>query len=182
MKKALLLTLVLTVCASMAFAQAGSVGLFADVAGTDCNLSDAAPGLCAYYAVHVYHAGAIACQFSAPVPSCFLGTWLSDTAVYPVTVGGSPTGVAIGYGACQAAPTHVLTINMFCQGLTAPCCLYQVVEDPNVPSGQVEVVDCANNLLFGTGGAAIINADPTCNCDVPTNESTWGKVKSLYTN
>jgi len=181
MKKALLLTLVLVVSASMAFAQAGSVGLFADTGGTDCNLADLTPGLTAYYAVHVYHAGAIACQFAAPKPACLLATWLSDTAVFPVTVGGSQGGVAIGYGSCQGAPTHVLTINYFTQGLTAPCCVYPVVNDPNIPSGEIEVVDCANNLLVGTGGVGIVNSSPNCDCDVPTEDTTWGKVKSLYT-
>jgi hypothetical protein len=182
MKKALLLTLVLMVSASMAFAQGGSVGIFADTGGTNCNLSDMLPGLCPYYVVHVYHAGAAASQFSAPKPACFLGIWLSDTAVFPVTIGSSQAGVAIGYGTCQAAPTHVLTINMFCQGLTGPCCRYPVLADPNVPSGQIEVVLCDNSLVYGTGGEGIVNSNATCNCDVPVQDSTWGKVKSLYTN
>ncbi|UCH84511.1 MAG: hypothetical protein JSW50_02120 [Candidatus Latescibacterota bacterium] len=182
MKKALLLTLVLVVSASMAFAQAGSVGLFADPGGVNCNVTDI-PGLLPIFAVHVYHAGATACQFSAPVPACMIAAiWLSDTAVFPVTVGNSQTGVAIGYGLCQGAPTHVLTINVFAQGLSAPCCVYPVLPDPNVPSGQVEVVDCNNSLLQATGGVAIINSTPNCNCDVPTEDTTWGKVKSLYTN
>jgi hypothetical protein len=181
MKKALLLTLVLMVSASMAFAQGGSVGIFADTGGTNCNLADATAGLCAYYVVHVYHAGAAASQFAAPKPACHMGTFLSDTAVYPVTIGGSQAGVAIGYGTCQAAPTHVLTMNVFCMGLTGQCCRWPVVADPNVPSGQIEIVLCDNSLVFGTGGEGIVNSNPTCNCDVPVQDSTWGKVKSLYT-
>ena len=78
-----------------------------------------------------------------------LGLYLSDTAVFPVTIGSSQTGVAIGYGACLAAPIHILSINVFCQGLTPPCCYYSVLPDPQTLSGQIEVVDCANNLLVG---------------------------------
>ena len=180
MKKALLLTLVLMLSASMAFAQAGSVGLFADMGGTDCNLPDVAPGLTPYYAVHVYHAGATACQFAAPMPACMTATYLSDTAVFGVTIGNSQTGVAIGYGTCQGAPTYVLAINYFTSGTTPPCCLYPVVPDPNVASGKVEVVDCTNALLFGTGGAGIVNSTPNCDCNVPVEDSTWGQVKALY--
>jgi hypothetical protein len=181
MKKALLLTLVLMVSASMAFAQGGSVGIFADPGGTSCNLADVAAGLASYYAVHVYHAGATASQFAAPQPACMVGvTYLSDTAVFGVTIGSSQTGVAIGYGTCQAAPTHVLTINYFVGGATPPCCYYPVIPDPNVPSGQIEVTDCNFLPLFATGGIGIINPDATCQCDVPTQDSTWGKVKSLY--
>jgi len=183
MKKALLLTLVLMVSASMAFAQGGSVGIFADAGGTDCNLADVLPGLTPYYVVHVYHAGATASQFSAPIPTCMVAAiWLSDTAVFGVTIGNSQTGVAIGYGTCQVAPTHVLTINYFVQGLTPACCRYPVLPDPNVPSGKIEVTDCGFNPLFATGGMGIINPDGTCNCNVPTEDTTWGKVKSLYTN
>ena len=183
MKKALLLTLVLMVSATKAFAQGGSVGMFADMGGTDCNLTDAAPGLASYFAVHVYHAGATACQFSAPMPACMIGaTYLSDTAVFGVTIGNSQTGVAIGYGTCQGAPTHVLTINYFAGGATTACCRYPVLPDPNVVSGLIEVVDCTNALISATGGMGIINPDQTCFCDVPVEDSTWGQVKALYTN
>jgi hypothetical protein len=174
-------------CASLAFAQAGAINLYADQLGTSCDLVQPPPGLWAVYAVHVLSPGAIACQFSAPVPACAAAgaLWLSDTAIYPVTVGGSQTGVAIGYGVCVGSPNHVLTINLFSQIPIPPCCLWPVLPDPNVPSGFVEVVDCANNLwTVGSQPSAVINSDPTCDCFEPlaTEESTWGKVKSLYSN
>lgn len=181
MKKALLLTLVLMLAASMAFAQGGSIGVFSDAAGSSCNLTDAAPGLLSFYVVHVLTPGATASQFAAPMPSCMLGaTFLSDTAIFPVTIGGSQGGVAIGYGACLAAPIHCLTINFFGGGATLPCCYYSVIADPNVPSGNIEVVDCTETLVYATGGVGIINPNGTCQCDVPAQDTTWGKVKSIF--
>jgi hypothetical protein len=55
-----------------------------------------------------------------------------------------------------------------------------------VPSGTIEVVDCNSALLTDVVGlSGRINGNPTdCECDptVGTEESTWGKVKALYTN
>lgn len=179
MKKVVFLTVALVFAASMAFAQAGSIGIFGDPGGTDCNLNDTVAGLTPYYAVHV-NAVAVASQFSAPKPACMTATYLSDTAAFPVTIGNSQTGVAIGYGACQVSPTLVLTINYFTTGTTPACCYYPVYPDPAAESGQIEVVLCDNSLVFATGGVGIVNADGTCLCDVPARQSTWGKVKSLY--
>ncbi len=181
MKKAALLTIAMLCVASLVFAQGGSIGVFGDPGGTDCNIIDAAPALLSVYVVHVNVPGATASQFAAPAPACMASaSYLSDGSVFPVTIGNSQTGVAIGYGACYAGPVHILTINFFGSGLTTACCYYEVVPDPLVASGQIEVVDCVENLLFATGGIGIVNADGTCFCDVPTQDTTWGQVKSLY--
>ena len=182
MKKTLLFTLVLMLSASMAFAQGGSIGVFADAAGTSCNLIDGAVGLLSFYVVHTLTPGASASQFYAPMPACMVAaTYLSDGSVFAVTIGNSQDGVAIGYGACLVAPIHVLTINFFGGGATTPCCYYGVFPDPLVASGQIEVVDCAENLLFATGGIGIVNGDATCLCNnVPTRDTTWGQVKALF--
>ena len=182
MKKALLLSVAIVCVASMALAQGGGIGIFADPTGADCNLWDVAPGLVTYWAVHVNTPGATACSFSAPQPACGLMAYLSDTQQFPVTIGNSQDGVAIGYGGCFASPIAVLAINFFAQALTAPCCFYPVLPDPNGVSGQIEVVDCADNLLIATGGAGRINPNSTCMCTVATEETTWGQVKSLYAN
>ena len=182
MKKMLFLTAVIMLCAGMAFAQPGFIGIFADPGGTSCNLVDLVPGLTPYYIVHVWTPGATASQFAAPMPPCMVGAiWLSDTPVYPVTIGNSQIGVAIGYGACIPGPNHILTINYFVNGLTPPCCYYYVVEDPNVPSGEIEIVDCTSTLWLQTArDAGIINSNPSCNCNIATDDATWGKVKALY--
>ena len=183
MKKTLLFTLVLMLSASMAFAQGGSIGVFSDTGGASCNLTDAAPGLLSFYVVHVLTPGASASQFIAAAPACMLGaTYLSDSAPFSVTIGSSQTGVAIGYGACLSAPIHCLTINFFAGGTSSTCCIYEVTADPLVTSGEIEIVDCDENLLFGVGQSGVINADATCACVdiIPVQESSWGQIKSLY--
>ncbi|MFQ5511089.1 MAG: hypothetical protein ACE5EO_04505, partial [Candidatus Krumholzibacteriia bacterium] len=162
---------------------AGVIGLFADPAGADCNLQDAAPGLLPVYVVHTLTPGATASQFAAPIPACWTGAvYLSDTGVWPIAIGNSQTGVAIGYGTCLASPIHILTINYFVQGGGALCCPYDVLPDPRAPSGQIEVVDCSNLLGIGTGREAVINPSGGCLCGtaLPVEETTWGRVKAIY--
>jgi hypothetical protein len=36
-------------------------------------------------------------------------------------------------------------------------------------------------MSYGTGGQGIVNMNPTCPCNVPTEDTTWGQVKALYT-
>ncbi|UCG51583.1 MAG: hypothetical protein JSW58_15575 [Candidatus Latescibacterota bacterium] len=152
-------------CPGVSIAQAPTVAVYSDISGTDCNIPDTTPGLLnAYVVVTNSAAGLTAVQFAAPVPPCFTGYYLADGAVFPVTVGNSQTGVSIGFGSCQVTPLHVLTIQLFVQGTTPPCCEYPVVPDPNAPSGEIELVDCDQNLLYGGGGISVINGDPSCPC------------------
>ena len=186
MKRVLVLSLMLVLAASSVFAQAGAINLFATPAGLSCDLFDTVPGIFFAYAVHVLSPGATASQWSAPVPGCMIAAiWLSDTPVFGVTIGNSQTGVSIGYGGCLGSPIHVLTITLFAQALTTPCCVWSVLPNPNVPSGQIEVVDCGNNLLFSPSApSAVVNPNPTCMCQPPlaAEETTWGQVKAIYGN
>jgi len=163
----------------------GSIGIYADPAGVDCNIRDVPSGLMTVYIVHTNTAGATASQFSAPKPACMTGaTWLSDTAVFPVTLGNSQTGVTVGYGSCRAEPIHVLTMNYLVTDPSQSCCMYRVLPDPGLGSGKVEVVDCAFNLQYGTGNTSTVNANSSCLCGlesvIPTEQTTWGHMKALY--
>lgn len=163
-------------------AQGGDIGVFADAGGIGCNIVDTAPGVLEVHVVHVYTDGATASLFAAPAPSCMTGvSWLSDEKVFPVTVGDSQTGVAVGYGACHDWPIHVLSIRYVTSGLSETCCMYPVIPAANASSGRIEVVDCANELMFGHGLVSSVNAVGGCICgSVKVEESTWGRVKALY--
>ncbi|UCH83256.1 MAG: hypothetical protein JSW50_12435 [Candidatus Latescibacterota bacterium] len=180
MKKGILILLIALVPVQTAYAQGGAIVLSGDPQGSECNINDKSAGMCAVYVFHVGISGAFASQFAAPAPACFSGTWLSDTPVFGVTVGGSQTGVSIGYGQCTPGPIHILTINFFCQGMTQPCCYYTVQPHPELPSGVVEAVDCMDNLLTAKGGFGIFNSTDECECGPPTRDSTWGRVKSIF--
>ena len=162
---------------------AGAIDLFGDTMGLNELIYDVQPGLLSVYVVHTGKpiGGAAACQFSAPKPACFTGIYLSDSNPFPVTIGTSQTGVSIGYGSCRQYPVHVQTITFFSQGTTGDCCLYPVLPDPNEPGGQVVVVDCNQQLVPVTGGATVVNLTHRACWTVSAEETSWGKVKSLYT-
>ena len=157
----------------------GTIGIYNDQQGTDCNLYDGSVGLTSYNVVHLTNFGVTACAYSAPKPSCFTGIYLSDSNIFPVTIGNSQTGVSIGYGSCRPGPIFVQMLMFYNSGTTPPCCLYPLLGLPT--SGNVEVVDCANNLITGYGVTSVIKATGSCACgSVKVDESTWGRVKSLY--
>ncbi|UCG52793.1 MAG: hypothetical protein JSW58_04365 [Candidatus Latescibacterota bacterium] len=185
MARALLLcALLLPVVAGVAFAQGGSISIFSDPGGSDCNLYDLGQGLYEVYIVHVNSTGTKGCQFAAPAPACLSCTYLSDIAgPYSVgIIGDSQTGAAAVYGECRASPIHVLTMVFHCPGGTAPCCYHKVVPHPCVSPPQVLAVDCSHppELQVITGGEGIWNPDGSCQCDVPAGVSSWGKIKSLF--
>lgn len=158
----------------------GAVDLYADNQGLTELITDAMPGLMVVYVVHTGQplGGAAACQFSAPKPACFTAVYLSDMNVFGVTIGNSQRGVSIGYGSCRQYPIHVLTMSFFGQG-TTECCFYPVLPDPNEPSGQVVAVDCSQQLVTVKGGATVVNFTYGC-YSVPAEETSWGRLKSLY--
>jgi hypothetical protein len=181
MRKALsIAALAVALAASSALAGQGSIGIFADVAGTNCNLPDPGPGLAQYHIVHVNTTGSTACQFSAPKPACFTATYLSDTVPFPVTIGNSQTGYSTGYGTCRVGSIFIMTINYFTNGQTPPCCYYPVLPDPHAIPLAVRTVACDFEEWSVTGGTGIINSGSTCHCGVAAEESTWGQVKALY--
>lgn len=177
MKKILLITMVMLV-PTVAFAQPGTVSIYADVAGADCNIVDAA-GLLTLQVVHLATSAASAVQFSAPTPACFTGTFLSDVKPFAVTVGGSQTGVAVGYGGCLSEPINALGISYFADGLTGICCAFPLLPDPTLST--VLMADCAAIEFPAAGGTATINGNLTCPCGIdPVEESTWGSIKNIF--
>jgi hypothetical protein len=170
----------MTVMVAPAIGQPGSIGIFSDPGGTDCNLADFVPGLVDYYFVHVGTPGATASVFSAPTPACMMATYVSTTCPGITLECDANTGISVGYGGCFSSPIHVATVTYLATGLTPPCCYYPVLPHPQVASGQIEVVVCGDNTLYATGGEGIVNSQVGCMCDVPAEPSTWGKVKALY--
>ena len=181
MKRAFSLAVCMLIAAAPVFAQSENIGVFADPGGTNCNITDGSPGVIPIYVVHMLTPGATASSFSTPLPSCMTGAvWLSDAQVFDVTLGDSQSGVSIGYGSCQSAPIHVLTVSVFGQGLSVACCKFGVFADPNQPSGQIEVVDCGGSLSYAGGVTARVNGDGSCGCEESYRDATWGQVKSIY--
>jgi hypothetical protein len=185
MKRGLLLTVSLLAIAGIAFAQPGSVGIFADAGGATCDLSDATPGLYSVYVVHVNSPAATASQFSVAWDAGMNMTYLSEAVTPPyIGIGNAQAGIAIAYGSCiSLAANMILTFSFFAQATSANDVFFHVLPDVSTtpPKTHVLVTDCASPplLLNATGGEAILNntGDP---CDVPIEETSWGQIKSLY--
>lgn len=176
MKRSVLIAFMLVLSASMVFAQAGSIGVFADAGATNCNFADAG-GLVQVNIVHVNSPGATASQFKLATPAGWVH--LGDTWNFATVIGSSIAGVSVAYGTCLASPVALGAVNFFGASVTA-CTLFGIVADPSALSGEIEAVDCASFKVFPTGGSGIVNPDVDCNCTTPVQETTWGGVKALY--
>ena len=180
MKRSVLIAIAIISIASLAFAQGGSIGVFADPGGTACNFVDAG-SLVQVYFFHVNHIGATASQWKLDLGGL---PWmhLGDTWNVPTTIGSSVFGISLGYGGCLPAPSYLGVANFF--GSVSPVCsTIQIVPDPLAPTGTIESVDCTLPQpikYVATGGTGILNSDGTCNCNIPVEETTWGGVKALY--
>ena len=183
MKKVLLLTLAIMICASMAFAQAGGIGLYLDNPGfSTCDYVDAAAALVPVYVVHVYNPGATASQFMA-VNGGHGCTFTGEIMAVPVSIGSTQTGLSASYGACIGGNVLIATMNYFCMGAAPPCSYIEIVVDPAAPSGTIEIIDCSFVKQIGVGSKMYFNPDGTCGtCGLPTNESSWGQIKAIYGN
>jgi hypothetical protein len=179
MKRSVLIAIALISIASLAFAQAGSIGLFADPGGTACTFTDTGSLVQVYY-FHLNVPGATASQWRLDLGGL---PWvhLGDTMNFPTVIGTSIGGISIGYGGCFPAPIALGVSNFF--GSVAPTCsMISIVADPASLSGEIEGVDCGTPALkvFPTGGSGYVNADASCECNIPVEETTWGGVKALY--
>lgn len=165
MRTLTLAVFMIVLVAGAVFAQQGYLGIFADNAGTNCNITQPASGLISVYVVHVVPTGGVtASQFSAPKPTCFNAVWLSDTNIFPVVIGNTQTGICVAYGSCRTTNTLVVTMTYLVQGSTPTCCFYPVLPDPNASSGQIDFADCDFNIVSGAGRSGTINGNVSCPC------------------
>jgi hypothetical protein len=162
------------------------VGLYADVYGWNCAIQDlASPGILTIHVVHTapHEAG---CDFAAPKPACMIGaTYVEDVSPFSAVIGNSQTGVSVAYGTCHTGPVLVMSIRYLTQGTIKDCCYYPVIADPNsLWPGHITVTDCTPGIplvLSATGSSLVVNENATCSCaNVTVHETTWGRVKALY--
>jgi hypothetical protein len=182
MKYLVSVALVLTCCAGTVFAQAGSIVATSDLGGTDCLFVDSG-NLVQVYIFHVDHPGATASQWKLDLGG-LPWTLLGDQIEFDTVIGSIPTGISIGYGACETAPVYLGVASFF--GSSAPACsAIRIGPDPTALSGAIEAVDCSVPAVkvFPLGIGGWVNSDGSCGCSnppLPVEDSTWGQVKALY--
>jgi hypothetical protein len=181
MKRGAVLSFCILLSAGLAYGQAGFIGLFTDFSYTDCSVVDT-PGEVYIYAVHKASTGATASQFRIAVDAGMTCTPVSVIHNFPTTLGDPATGISISYGACYPSDILLFTWVFSCSGTSLPCSKLDVVPDPAVLTGTIEVFDCNHFKLVGGGGVMYVNPDGSCDCGeiVPVEETSWGQIKSLY--
>jgi hypothetical protein len=159
----------------------GSIDIFSDLGYADCAIMDVAPGVVHVYIVHVYTDGATESSFKLESPACNMMTYIGEaTGGIGIPENSVLDGIGIVYGECMASPILLVTVEFFATGLSPACCYLSMVAAPFAASGRIEALDCNDNLMFPSGGQAIINPLPDCTCTYPVHGNTWGGIKSLY--
>ena len=182
MKTLLVFAVVLVLTAGLAYGQAGYIGLFADDTGTTCDLIDAG-GTVTIYAIHMASSGATYSQWMVQGGGGFNMIWVSDNyAFICIDCGTTQEGIMVPYiGGCQASPYVMLSITYLAMGTSPTCSYLEVVADPDVASGRIEIVDCSATVLPAGGSILYVNPDGSCQCgEVAAKETSWGKIKKLY--
>ena len=176
MKRSLLITLALVFSVTTSSAQfGGKIGVYGDADGTQCDVVDNG-GLLQVHFIHSLINSSYACMFKLDI-SATTWTHLEDVWEFPFSLGNSITGMEIWYPSCVSGPIY-LGLATFMGSSAAPCTQISIVPYPKFEV--IKAVTCDNYWIYPTGGRAIINPDPTCDCSVPVEETTWGHIKALY--
>lgn len=173
----LILALAITVPAS---AQVPNLGVFFDtdytVMAKDCPGAPAGTVLDSCFVVaNNVNAWVSAIEFGVTYPAGM--AWLGESADSPLVLGSSPSGVAISYQipANCFASYRVLTVNFVWMCSSCVGGREDIVIGPHPTTTHIRAVEWqTNNLIDLVGQTSLVCAD------VPVEETSWGKLKSLY--
>ncbi len=124
-------------------AVAGSMGIYADAAGTNSRIVDDG-GTVTVYVVHKIEVGGIASAFTVEAPAGW--TRLGAVSQYPVNIGDVDAGMSIGYGNCLTGTIHLMTLTYDSPGNSAAGSTFKVLPHPEWPDN-IRVVDCDAEML-----------------------------------
>jgi hypothetical protein len=158
--------------------ESNHVGVFTDTLATGDVFYDQIPGDRILYVVHTLHPEATGSRFRVvfdPGVTC-VATNLEYLFAH---TGDLFSGVTFDYGLCRPLPLVVARLHLSCFGTSQACSFVRVEPDPASTTGDIDARDCTGTLQWGTGGMLLVNPDNTC-YPVPTEDTTWGKIKSMY--
>jgi hypothetical protein len=142
------------------------IGIYADEYGSSCQLTDIPYQVITAYVLHLSDTPANSSQFRIQNSPDFGLLPLSQTPnpAY-LALGTAYGGITITYVGCKTTfPLTLMTLTYFGLGESPPCSYIDVVPDPAVPSGRIEVLDCSSNRKFVAGGRLSIDGDGSCIC------------------
>jgi hypothetical protein len=181
MKRFALIMVCLLALSAPAYAQldghVGDISAYADDTGSSCNIN--APGgggLLNVYIVHKFSdgGGATGCRFKVLFPATGLSYVTFSTTFTPI---GNPTiDLSLGYGGCITTTTNLGNL-LFINTAAVPACGYVTF---TAPDGGFYATPIATDCVFGEyvvkTGSGIMNPDGSCQCNVATEPTSWGKV------
>jgi len=178
MKRLALMVLMLAALASPAFAQYGGLGLFSDVQGNSCNLTDAG-GTIQVHVFHILNPGeeSSGSRWKMVPPAGAVWVYLAFSSTFS-SIGQADSDISIGYSGCLTTTTY-LGMAFWTSAVPGGTCTYVTITAPL--GGEAEGTDCDfAAVILRKSGVAIVNPDAGCQCNIPTQPSTWGQVKALY--
>jgi hypothetical protein len=141
--------------ASCGWSQTITVGLYSDPEGTECEWNLAADPVVELYVIITSSEPACltGVQLAVPIPDCARGKlfWMNDDSPFPVTLGDSQSGVAIGFGSYYFTPITVLKMTYIIGSQDLDYCDLQVFPVTNGPPGEALVSDCSFNAVTARG-------------------------------
>jgi len=183
MKRIGLLFILILAIAAPVFAQypdgaTGDISAYADETGSACDL--AANGGNAPVPLFIVHkfsdgGGATGCRFKITTPA---GMSIFGFNTTFVPIGQVTSDLSLGYGVCINATTSLGSVIAF-SSTPSPLCSYVSVVAADNFSDPIST-DCSFGEYKVETGQAIVNNDGNCPCNIATQPSSWGKVKSLY--
>jgi hypothetical protein len=170
-------------CAGAASGQIDVIGLYADAdVYVACAFLETSTVLDTVFVVHKPSLGATSSRWMVESNGGFGCSYVAETVRMPSWTGNSQTGILLQYGGCLTSD-NVLLVMMyyFCQGTSSTCSYLEVVADPASGSRQIEAVDCTFKTRRVDGRKLYANPGPGCDpCWNPTENTSWGKIKTLY--
>jgi hypothetical protein len=179
MKTLLVVTAVLAavLCTTGVQAQTPHVGVFFDTGFTrmdkDCPVGG---GLDSAFVVAMnFNAFLTGIEYAINYPLSM--TWLSDYGTPPVTIGSTPTGISEGFALPQNGFFPVVVAKVLFLWNCNGCVVTDdpVIVSPHPLTGFVRATDFPNyDFINAVGMTSLVCAT------VPTEETSWGRIKSLY--
>ncbi len=125
---------------------AGSIGVYADYAGTVSNIVNTG-NIVSVYVVHKVEVGTTASAFMVDAPDGW--TLIGTNAQFPVVIGNAETGIDIAYGECLTGSIHLLTLSYQSPGGSATG-TFEIVAPSRRTS--IQVVNCHSTMLISGVG------------------------------
>lgn len=166
----------------------------------DCFTIDT-PGLHTVQVVHRFSIGTLAARFKVVSDPGMTMTYVSETHPIAHSLGNTQDGLAVCYDECMGGSMVVAVITYMGYGTTtSPCSKIRVVPHPLAET--LDVVNCDGQPEVATGTHLEVRTSLSGGCNyctshmdattypgsakffncvgLPTEPSTWGRVKELY--